>query len=251
MFEKLILAWSASLLQCTNTTDVKIETSKMINQLGFSGFGLCAARDIITGEDAYVVIHDFKQHPGWISDYTSMGHLKRDPVVKYASKNTKVVSQARQKYISTQELNRGEIDVVNSIINQSRDHGIKNCVTVPIHTHTLDFGAMCLSSDSELIGNEDYVSRFEAQLSYIGITTYERINQITGTNKRHNILLTDRERDCLAFALIGLKVKVISEKLHISDHTVKHHLDSARKKLKASSYIHAAFIAFTYGLINP
>lgn len=62
-------------------------------------------------------------------------------------------------------------------------------------------------------------------------------------------LLTDREREVLQLVAEGLTNKAIASQLHISDHTVKFHINSIMTKLGAQSRTEAVVQATRLGLI--
>ncbi len=62
-------------------------------------------------------------------------------------------------------------------------------------------------------------------------------------------LLTDREREVLQLVAEGLTNKAIAGQLHISDHTVKFHVNSIMTKLGAQSRTEAVVQATRLGLI--
>ena len=62
--------------------------------------------------------------------------------------------------------------------------------------------------------------------------------------------LTDRESSVLFYLTQGLTNEEISNKLHISVHTVKAHLEAIYYKLKVSNRVQAAIKAIILGLID-
>ena len=65
--------------------------------------------------------------------------------------------------------------------------------------------------------------------------------------KKH---LTEREMSVLFYLTQGLINEEIAEKLHISIHTVKAHLESIYDKLAVTNRVQAAIKAVTLGLID-
>lgn len=62
--------------------------------------------------------------------------------------------------------------------------------------------------------------------------------------------LTERESNVLFYLAKGLTNEEIAEKLHISVHTVKAHLESIYEKLEVSNRVQAAIKALRFGLID-
>lgn len=61
--------------------------------------------------------------------------------------------------------------------------------------------------------------------------------------------LTPRERDVLQLLAEGLPNKLIAQRLHVSDHTVKFHVSSIMLKLNAASRTEAVTVAARRGLL--
>ncbi len=63
-------------------------------------------------------------------------------------------------------------------------------------------------------------------------------------------ILTDREQEVLTLLCRGMKNKVISENLFITETTVRHHLTSIFEKLKVNSRLELVVHAFREGLVE-
>lgn len=64
------------------------------------------------------------------------------------------------------------------------------------------------------------------------------------------LVLTARQRECLALAACGYTRKQIGELLWIGEETVKRHLDIARARLRASTVAHAVLLAALVGELD-
>ena len=62
--------------------------------------------------------------------------------------------------------------------------------------------------------------------------------------------LTERERSVLFYLTLGLTNSEISDKLHISVHTVKAHLEAIYEKLEVSNRVQAAMKAVSLHLVE-
>ena len=62
--------------------------------------------------------------------------------------------------------------------------------------------------------------------------------------------LTERECNVLFYLAQGLTNEEISNKLHISVHTVKAHLEAIYEKLGVSNRVQASMKAVAYGIIE-
>lgn len=61
--------------------------------------------------------------------------------------------------------------------------------------------------------------------------------------------LTDRERDVLTLITDGLSNKLIADRLSITEHAVKFHVNNINKKIKPKSRAHLAVLAVQSGLV--
>ncbi len=66
----------------------------------------------------------------------------------------------------------------------------------------------------------------------------------------NSAVLTDREREVLTLLCHGMKNKIISEKLFITETTVRHHLTSIFEKLKVNSRLELVVHAFREKLVE-
>ena len=64
------------------------------------------------------------------------------------------------------------------------------------------------------------------------------------------MFLTEREMNVLQYLTLGMKNEEISEKLHISVHTTKAHLEAIYEKLGVTNRVQAAMKAVKIGLVN-
>ena len=64
------------------------------------------------------------------------------------------------------------------------------------------------------------------------------------------VYLTEREKSVLFYLVKGFTNDEIAEKLHISVHTVKAHLEAIYEKMDVSNRVQAAMKAVALGLIN-
>ena len=66
----------------------------------------------------------------------------------------------------------------------------------------------------------------------------------------NNAVLTDREQEVLTLLCRGMKNKIISEKLFITETTVRHHLTSIFEKLKVNSRLELVVHAFREKMVE-
>ena len=237
-----------SLSSCKSPQDAENIISKIAFDFGFTAYGYGSTCHCSGGKFNFG-FQNLSKHGNWLKHYHDNNFKEYDPMLGYAKTNMRVTNFAREKHVET-ITNPTLLLKAIQVTEQAKAHMVINTVVTPIHTTSLDYGMMCFASDSKSIGDNNFVKEYEGELLLLGVTLHERMKHACIAEPVQTTL-TDREKDCLLLALTGTKIKDIGSRLHISDHTVKHHLSSAKKKLNVSSYAHAAFLAFSQGLIQP
>lgn len=64
------------------------------------------------------------------------------------------------------------------------------------------------------------------------------------------VYLTEREQNVIYYLTLGCKNEEIADKLHISVHTVKAHLESIYEKLGVTNRVQACIKAIKLGIID-
>jgi LuxR family transcriptional activator of conjugal transfer of Ti plasmids len=89
-------------------------------------------------------------------------------------------------------------------------------------------------------------------LQLIGLTYHAHVDAKIGdvlSPDKAGSLLTQRERQCLAWASRGKTMEEIAMILDVTSRAVKFHLDNARRNLGASTVTHAVALAVRHGLL--
>jgi DNA-binding CsgD family transcriptional regulator len=148
----------------------------------------------------------------------------------------------------------------------AKDHGFTEGLVIPYHFR--DYLGRVNSSLGTFFW-EDSISKFEFMISErkhelhlimiywvqraVDIIAEEHRGKVTinrQPSETPGILLTDRERDMLAWAARGKTASDTAEILKISDETVETHIRNAMRKLDATNKTHAVAKAIYLGLID-
>ena len=164
----------------------------------------------------------------WKRHYIERGYDKIDPGVQSAGKiNTPLITS----FDPACPLYDAE-GAIADMFDEAKDAIGTGAVCIHFHTR---WGTNMVNIFSQAPGHQfDLWQRsYAARLALMAATFNEKVSALIGDAeaKGHNVqLLSDRERDCVAWLASGLRVSAIADKLGISDRTVEFHLSNARKK---------------------
>ena len=97
-------------------------------------------------------------------------------------------------------------------------------------------------------GDLSFDSRLLLQM--ISIQVFNRLAEIGAAWKTGQVMLTDREVECLSWTAAGKTSLEIAEILGLSEHTVNHYLNQVTRKLEAVNRTQAVVKAIRRGLIS-
>ena len=129
---------------------------------------------------------------------------------------------------------------------------IRTGLTVPIVAGFGRVAAFTLAVDDRSPGLERLVDSAKDLLQLIGVTYHAHVNAKVGDaqlSDQAGSLLTQRERQCLAWASRGKTMEETAMILDVTSRAVKFHLDNARRNLGASTVAHAVALAVRHGLL--
>lgn len=134
------------------------------------------------------------------------------------------------------------------LLADMRDAGLHDGVTVPIHGPFGQVNGVCFSRTSPkgVRGDEMHVGRVLALQFHQAYTALEE-----GACGAPGAALTPRERDVLLRIVEGLNNADTAERLGISEHSVKFHVQNVCRKLGVNSRVAAVVKAIRLGLIVP
>jgi DNA-binding CsgD family transcriptional regulator len=138
-------------------------------------------------------------------------------------------------------------------MNECADFGLKSGISFPVHTPTGEFAMLSFTSDKSpgtLTPDMQYA------LPHLMILTHyihDAVMRIFRTKQdiKDIVELTQREKQCLLWAAEGKTSDETADILHISESTVRFHLNNAARKLNVHNRRHAIARAICLGLIKP
>ena len=181
--------------------------------------------------------------PEWMDHYQSQQYVRVDPVVRGALQHFHPMDWKRLDWS-----NRGS----RAFLGEAIDAGIGNQgLSIPIRGPNGQFALFTINHTSSDDEWSKFSSEFKRDMMLISHYIHKQVvNIVIPEGDRHHQELSPRETDTLKYLGLGYSRSQISEKLKISEHTLRVYIDSARHKLGALNTIHAVTTAFTRGLIS-
>jgi DNA-binding CsgD family transcriptional regulator len=178
----------------------------------------------------------------WIERYKEMHYADRDPVYLMAIRGMGLFTwDEAQKRFDTEGSRR--------VMNESRDFGLVNGIGLTLR-HSLDeiigFG---FSSSNPGMRTDKQALRIIQLGSYHCLLAYDE--QFRLNEGERKILLSEREREVLAWIAAGKTKAETADILAVSESCVKRHCESAFAKLDAKSLPQAVATAIKRGFIDP
>jgi LuxR family transcriptional activator of conjugal transfer of Ti plasmids len=212
--------------------------TRLAQRLGFRWF---AYLRLIQNEPALI-----SSYPrSWTGRYFDLGYQRLDPVVRRASKVHDVFSWggSAQRPGGTREQQR--------FFDEAVTFGIRSGITVPIRGGYGRTAAFTLATDEPPTRTEQLLSEAKDVVQLAGL--YFHTHATTRLRDRSDTqapdVLTQRERQCLAWAAQGKTVTDTAMLAEIAPRTVVFHLENARRKLNAASIAQCVAEALRRGLI--
>lgn len=212
---------------------------RITERLGFRWFAYLRLDD-----DAPTLISSYPK--SWTNRYFELGYQQIDPVVRRACRESALFSWSggAPKAVGTREQRR--------FFDEAMTFGIKSGVTVPIRGGFGRMAAFTMATDESTapMGRLAGDSREFLQLVGLYFHTHVTARVSRGINPSEcEGVLTQRERQCLAWVARGKTVADIAVLVGIAPRTVVFHLERARQKLNASSIAQCVAEAMRRGLL--
>jgi LuxR family transcriptional activator of conjugal transfer of Ti plasmids len=182
----------------------------------------------------------------WTDRYFDLGYQQIDPVVRRARQENALFSWGSSvpKQTGTCEQRR--------FFDEALSFGIKSGVTVPVRGGFGRMAAFTMATDEPAASVERLVNDCSDVLQLIGLYFHAHVTVKvrTGVSRPEGEgILTQRERQCLAWATRGKTVADTAILIGISPRTVVFHVEKARQKLNASSIAQCVAEAIRRGLL--
>jgi len=182
----------------------------------------------------------------WTGRYFDLGYQRVDPVVRRARDEHDLFSWGGEASTpaGTREQNR--------FFEEATTFGIRSGITVPIRGGFGRMAAFTLATDEVTQSTERLVAESKDVVQLVGLYFHTHVTtrlRVRLDRSDARIILTQRERQCLAWAAQGKIVADIAILVRIAPRTVVFHLENARRKLNAASIAQCVAEALRRGLL--
>jgi LuxR family quorum sensing-dependent transcriptional regulator len=137
-----------------------------------------------------------------------------------------------------------EADELSELLDIMRRHGMLTGHFFPVHDALGNRGAIVWSGEATSLGLDERL-----MLQMISVHLFNRLAEIGAAWKTGQVVLTEREIQCLSWTAAGKTSLEIAEILGLSEHTVNHYLNQVTRKLEAVNRTQAVVKAIRRGLI--
>lgn len=213
--------------------------TRITQQLGFKRFAYLRLKG-----DRPTLISSYPK--SWTKRYFDLGYQKIDPVVRRASREHSLFSWGGGPSAPAggREHRR--------FFEEAMEFGIKSGITVPIRCGFGGMAAFTLATDEPSAQTELLLTRSADVVQLVGL--YFHTHLTTRLSSKPMLpdpepVLTQRERQCLAWAARGKTAADIALLIGIAPRTVVFHLENARSKSGATSIAQCVAEALRRGLL--
>jgi len=173
-------------------------------------------------------------------------YARSDPIARHVlqSKESFFVDTAYPESIA-----RSEKEV--QFIRDLRESGLRCGSVIPLHNRQEgSLTGLCQGVGFDGEGDAELVQRSMGKMRILATYFNEGLRLRGRLDEFGHSPLSERERDCLAWASVGRTSEEISDLLAIGCHTVNEYIKNAAKKLGASNRTQACTRAFLLSLID-
>jgi len=189
------------------------------------------------GEAEPVLISSYPKR--WSEHYFAEGYEEVDPVVAFARSGRSILQWAREAS------RRFPLRAQKRLFDDADEFGIRHGVSVAIAGGFNRFAAFTFAVDEVSAAHRRMVAEANDMVQLIGLTFHAHADAklVLRAPGKETVRLTQRERECLAWAARGKSMEATAMIMGVTPRVVKFHLDNARANLGAETLPQAVAIA--------
>lgn len=181
----------------------------------------------------------------WRDRYVTKGYIRVDPTVVHCANNFLPLTW---EMIEPLEKENREI---RTFMTESRDFGLKDGVTFPIHTPQGEGAMLSMALGKEKERSHSLILHAIPYIQLISLHIHEAVRRVLNLERTSLPRLSGREKECLLWCAEGKTSWETSKIIGVSERTVVFHLQNASEKLKVANRLQAVARAVSVGLIAP
>ncbi len=183
----------------------------------------------------------WKVPPQWRALYSSEDFFTRDPVVRYCGRTVLPFDWKTAPYDRETEPQMAEV------MDRARDFRVHKGMVIPIPSPAGMIGGVWVAGP-----HFDEREAHKPLLHSLSLHVFHRLQHLVGRGVQGHALLSDSEREILAWASEGKTAWEIGCILSLSHRTVEWHIAQACKKLGATNRLQAiAILGDARGMLDP
>ncbi|MEQ1602351.1 MAG: LuxR family transcriptional regulator [Methylophilaceae bacterium] len=237
----LVLEAQRQFARAANMEQLKAFFLEESQRLGFDSF-VYALRIPTNFSNAQVIMLDGYPE-GWVKRYFEAAYYESDPVMAWC------ISEILPIRWSDLVLEPGS--AAESMMLEAAEYGLRDGVTMPVHSPQGELGILSLSLDAPLERARAIIERALPIVQLLANHLHQAVRRLGGLPQEAYSSLTMRERECLTWVADGKTSNEIAQLLGISENTVNFHLNNAMQKLDVVNRQHAVGKASLQRLIQP
>ncbi len=227
----------AGMRRCTSLDGLDDIAAVAFAQFGYSSFSL--ARFFAASGASSTSVLAGRFDPGWSSRYVARNYAGSSMIAQ------RMLADDRP-YSWTDVLSKnGDHRVQRRIVGEASEHGLRDGLFVPVRWTDHSYAAVVLAGWDPCLA--DPLQRMMAEV--LAAYYHHEAKRLLPLDARLTPSLSQRQRDCLAWARHGKSSTDIADLLGISAQTVEEHIAGACRKLGVRTRVQAAVEATLLGLI--
>jgi len=180
----------------------------------------------------------------WIDQYARQRYTRDDPVISHAMRMSRPFlwdEIRRHPHLTLRQ---------KTIFNEAADVGLTAGAIVPLHGPGPIKAYVSVTSNMPDDRFAQLFARCRHELLLLATYAHAQLVKLGVGAPMTSLSLSPREIEVMTWTALGYSAWDIAEKLSISAHTVKEHIDRSKEKLGAKNKTHAASICISQGLVR-
>ena len=223
----------------TRINELKLAFRQATEEMGFRFFACVSHVDPLNPPDSAIIIHTFPRR--WIKHFSERRLDRIDPVFQYASRTAQPFFWGDAGFLA------GLSERQKAIMAEAEEAGLSRGFTVPIHSPGALPASCTVIPYTDVGAENDPLSYLAVYL--MAVYLYETASRIVAPRLvalRSLPKLTAQEQRCLRYVAQGKSDWAIAQIMGLSQSTVHHHVERAKKRLGTATRVQAVVQAL-YG----